>query len=107
MLGGATAAGLVASACSLPFDFVKTRLQKMTPGPDGKMPYSGPIDCAMQVRAATGSFVNRARQPQGVFCRYPPPRTRALRSLRAGGRCNMLLRVHICLQRFLKTLPHH
>lgn len=43
-----TLAGFFASACSLPFDFVKTRLQKMTPNPDGTMPYKGPIDCAMQ-----------------------------------------------------------
>eukprot|EP00775_Hariotina_reticulata_P009720 gene9720-9879_t len=48
VLGGATIAGFFASACSLPFDFVKTRLQKMTPNPDGTMPYKGPIDCAMQ-----------------------------------------------------------
>jgi solute carrier family 25 oxoglutarate transporter 11 len=40
--------GFFASACSLPFDFVKTRMQKMTPNPDGTMPYKGPIDCAMQ-----------------------------------------------------------
>lgn len=48
VLGGATIAGFFASACSLPFDFVKTRLQKMTPNPDGTMPYKGPVDCAMQ-----------------------------------------------------------
>lgn len=48
VLGGATIAGFFASACSLPFDFVKTRLQKMTPNPDGSMPYKGPVDCAMQ-----------------------------------------------------------
>eukprot|EP00877_Chromochloris_zofingiensis_P010182 jgi/Chrzof1/5417/Cz16g02080.t1 len=48
VLGGATIAGFFASACSLPFDFVKTRLQKMTPAADGSMPYKGPVDCAMQ-----------------------------------------------------------
>jgi len=48
VLGGATIAGFVASACSLPFDFIKTRLQRMTPNPDGTLPYSGPIDCALQ-----------------------------------------------------------
>ena len=36
------------ACCSLPFDFVKTRIQKMEKGPDGKYPYSGPVDCAMQ-----------------------------------------------------------
>ena len=45
MLTSATLAGFVASACSLPFDFVKTRMQKMEKGPDGKYPYSGFADC--------------------------------------------------------------
>lgn len=44
-------AGFFAAACSLPFDFVKTRLQKMTPDAAGKYPYSGFVDCAMKVRA--------------------------------------------------------
>jgi solute carrier family 25 oxoglutarate transporter 11 len=48
VLGGATIAGFIASAFSLPFDFVKTRMQKMERGPDGKYPYAGPVDCAMQ-----------------------------------------------------------
>eukprot|EP00879_Flechtneria_rotunda_P005388 GHRR01005677.1.p1 GENE.GHRR01005677.1~~GHRR01005677.1.p1 ORF type:complete len:307 (+),score=82.66 GHRR01005677.1:94-921(+) len=48
VLGGSMIAGFFASACSLPFDFVKTRMQKMTPNPDGTMPYKGPIDCALQ-----------------------------------------------------------
>lgn len=48
VIGGASIAGFFASACSLPFDFVKTRMQKMTPNPDGSMPYKGSLDCAMQ-----------------------------------------------------------
>ncbi|KAJ9532899.1 hypothetical protein QJQ45_011009 [Haematococcus lacustris] len=48
VMGGAFIAGFFASACSLPFDFVKTQMQKMKPGPDGKMPYSGSLDCAMK-----------------------------------------------------------
>eukprot|EP00879_Flechtneria_rotunda_P001951 GHRR01002125.1.p1 GENE.GHRR01002125.1~~GHRR01002125.1.p1 ORF type:complete len:305 (+),score=89.29 GHRR01002125.1:141-1055(+) len=48
VIGGSLIAGFFASACSLPFDFVKTRMQKMTPNPDGTMPYKGPIDCALQ-----------------------------------------------------------
>ncbi|MEW5299809.1 MAG: hypothetical protein WDW38_010859 [Sanguina aurantia] len=48
VLGGATIAGFFASTFSLPFDFIKTRMQKMMPNPDGTMPYKGPIDCAMQ-----------------------------------------------------------
>ncbi|OQO03917.1 putative mitochondrial 2-oxoglutarate/malate carrier protein [Cryoendolithus antarcticus] len=38
-------AGFFASFFSLPFDFVKTRLQKQSKGPDGKLPYKGMIDC--------------------------------------------------------------
>ncbi|KAF6251459.1 mitochondrial substrate carrier, partial [Scenedesmus sp. NREL 46B-D3] len=48
VLGGAMIAGFFASACSLPFDFVKTRMQKMQKSADGTMPYKGPVDCAMQ-----------------------------------------------------------
>ncbi|KAI9733932.1 MAG: putative mitochondrial 2-oxoglutarate/malate carrier protein [Cirrosporium novae-zelandiae] len=36
-------AGFFASFFSLPFDFVKTRLQKQHPGPDGKLPYRGMV----------------------------------------------------------------
>jgi solute carrier family 25 oxoglutarate transporter 11 len=54
VMGGAAIAGFVASAFSLPFDFVKTRMQKMTPGPDGKMPYTGLGDCAVKTLKAEG-----------------------------------------------------
>ena len=54
VVGGAMIAGFFASACSLPFDFVKTRMQKMTAGPDGKMPYAGPVDCALKTLKAEG-----------------------------------------------------
>jgi len=49
VLGGAFIAGIVASACSLPFDYVKTQMQKMKPGADGKMPYSGSMACAADI----------------------------------------------------------
>jgi solute carrier family 25 (mitochondrial oxoglutarate transporter), member 11 len=42
-------AGFFASFFSLPFDFVKTRLQKQQKGPDGKLPYKGMIDCFQKV----------------------------------------------------------
>lgn len=38
-------AGVCASFLSLPFDNVKTKLQKMKKGPDGKLPYNGILDC--------------------------------------------------------------
>lgn len=42
-------AGFFASFFSLPFDFVKTRLQKQQRGADGKLPYAGMVDCARKV----------------------------------------------------------
>lgn len=39
-LAASAIAGFFASFFSLPFDFVKTRLQKQHRGPDGKLPYS-------------------------------------------------------------------
>lgn len=47
-------AGFFASFFSLPFDFVKTRLQKQQKGPDGKMPYRGMVDCARKVIVQEG-----------------------------------------------------
>lgn len=47
-------AGFFASFFSLPFDFVKTRLQRQSRGPDGKMPYSGMLDCFRKVAAEEG-----------------------------------------------------
>jgi len=48
-LGASAVAGFFASFLSLPFDFVKTRLQKQTPGPDGKLPYRSAVHCATKV----------------------------------------------------------
>jgi solute carrier family 25 (mitochondrial oxoglutarate transporter), member 11 len=36
------------SVRSLPFDFVKTRIQKMEKAADGTYPYKGPVDCAIK-----------------------------------------------------------
>jgi solute carrier family 25 oxoglutarate transporter 11 len=44
-------AGFFASFFSLPFDFVKTRMQKMAPLPDGTMPYKSSVDCALKACA--------------------------------------------------------
>lgn len=54
VLGAAFIAGFFASACSLPFDFVKTRMQKMTPNPDGTMPYKSSLDCALKTLSQEG-----------------------------------------------------
>lgn len=42
-------AGFFASFFSLPFDFIKTRLQKQSRGPDGKLPYKNFVDCFQKV----------------------------------------------------------
>jgi len=48
-VGASAIAGFFASFFSLPFDFVKTQIQKQKPDPvTGEMPFKGPIDCAMQ-----------------------------------------------------------
>jgi solute carrier family 25 oxoglutarate transporter 11 len=39
---------------SLPFDFVKTRIQKQRPDANGMLPYKSSIDCAMKVAAREG-----------------------------------------------------
>jgi len=49
VFGASAFAGFFASFFSLPFDYVKTQVQKMKPDPKtGEMPFKGPIDCAMQ-----------------------------------------------------------
>jgi len=42
-------AGIVCSFLSLPPDNVKTKLMRMKPGPDGKNPYTGFMNCLMKV----------------------------------------------------------
>lgn len=44
-LTAAATCGILASIFSLPFDNMKTKLQKMKPEADGKMPYKGLSDC--------------------------------------------------------------
>ena len=46
--------GGLASAMSLPFDNVKTKMQKMTRLPDGTMPYKSLIDCAIKTASSQG-----------------------------------------------------
>lgn len=48
-------AGFFASFLSLPFDFIKTRLQKQQKDPKtGKLPYRGVLDCARKVVSEEG-----------------------------------------------------
>jgi len=46
--------GWTAATVSLPFDFVKTRIQKQKKGPDGVLPYKGTFDCFAKVAASEG-----------------------------------------------------
>eukprot|EP00826_Nyctotherus_ovalis_P055616 TRINITY_DN73_c0_g2_i1.p2 TRINITY_DN73_c0_g2~~TRINITY_DN73_c0_g2_i1.p2 ORF type:complete len:267 (+),score=74.56 TRINITY_DN73_c0_g2_i1:277-1077(+) len=41
-------AGFLCAFLGLPPDNMKTKIQKMKPGPDGKMPYSGFFNCAVK-----------------------------------------------------------
>jgi solute carrier family 25 oxoglutarate transporter 11 len=48
-------AGFFASFLSLPFDFIKTRLQKQQKDPKtGSLPYKGLVDCARKVAKEEG-----------------------------------------------------
>ncbi|CAM6092146.1 unnamed protein product [Calypogeia fissa] len=66
VLGASAVSGFFASACSLPFDYVKTQIQKMQPGPDGKYPYTGSLDCAMQTLKNHGPL--RFYSGFGTYC---------------------------------------
>ncbi|KAI9826643.1 MAG: putative mitochondrial 2-oxoglutarate/malate carrier protein [Thelocarpon impressellum] len=53
-LTASAAAGFFASFFSLPFDFVKTRLQRQQAGPDGKVPYRSMVHCFRTVAKEEG-----------------------------------------------------
>ncbi|XP_021850914.1 mitochondrial dicarboxylate/tricarboxylate transporter DTC [Spinacia oleracea] len=56
VLGASAVSGFFASACSLPFDYVKTQIQKMQPDAEGKYPYTSSLDCAMKTLKSGGPF---------------------------------------------------
>ncbi|CAO2161499.1 unnamed protein product [Urochloa humidicola] len=56
LLGASAVSGFFASACSLPFDYVKTQIQKMQPDANGKYPYAGSLDCVMKTLKSGGPF---------------------------------------------------
>lgn len=45
IISASVGAGVVTSFLSLPFDNMKTKLQKMKKDSTGKYPYSGVVDC--------------------------------------------------------------
>jgi len=55
VFGASAIAGFFASAFSLPFDFVKTQMQKQKPDPvTGELMYKSALDCAAKTMAAGG-----------------------------------------------------
>lgn len=55
VFGASAIAGFFASFFSLPFDFVKTMMQKQKPDPvTGELAYKSSIDCAMKIMAEGG-----------------------------------------------------
>ena len=54
MFSASMISAVATSAASLPFDNIKTKLQKMKKLPDGTMPYAGFVDCAMKTAAREG-----------------------------------------------------
>ncbi len=53
-IGSSFLAGFCAAFLSLPFDNMKTKIQKMKAGPDGKLPYSGFADCFLKTLRKEG-----------------------------------------------------
>ncbi|KAE9465971.1 hypothetical protein C3L33_02140, partial [Rhododendron williamsianum] len=54
VVGASAVSGFFASACSLPFDYIKTQIQKMQPDAEGKYPYTGSLDCAIKTLKSRG-----------------------------------------------------
>ncbi|KAF5778405.1 putative mitochondrial carrier domain protein [Helianthus annuus] len=54
ILGASSVSGFFAAACSLPYDYVKTQIQKMQPDVAGKYPCTGSMDCAMKTLKSGG-----------------------------------------------------
>lgn len=63
-LGASAISGFFAVTLSLPFDFIKTRIQKMKPDPvTGVLPYKNVCDCAMKTLRSEGIL--------GLYVGYP------------------------------------
>lgn len=54
MFAASMISAVATSVASLPFDNVKTKLQKMKKLPDGTFPYTGFVDCAVKTAAREG-----------------------------------------------------
>merc|ERR1711920_201458 len=67
VFGASAIAGFFASAFSLPFDFVKTQIQKQKPDANGNLPYKSPLDCASKMMAEGGPLRFYAGFPTYYF----------------------------------------
>ena len=52
----AAVSGFLASYMSLPFDYMKTKIQKMKPNPDGTLPYKSMPDALLKTIKNEGFF---------------------------------------------------
>ncbi|ONK66624.1 uncharacterized protein A4U43_C06F10290 [Asparagus officinalis] len=66
VIGSSTISGFCAAACSLPFDYIKTQIQKMQPDTTGKYPYTGSLDCALKTLKTSGPLIFYTGFP--VYC---------------------------------------
>lgn len=55
-LAASAVSGFLASYMSLPFDYMKTKMQKMKPNPDGTMPYKSMPDALVKTIKNEGFF---------------------------------------------------
>jgi solute carrier family 25 oxoglutarate transporter 11 len=62
-LTASAVSGFGASVMSLPFDFVKTRIQKQRPDANGVLPYKNTLDCFMKVAGREGPLAFYAGFP--------------------------------------------
>lgn len=62
-LASSAVAGFLAAFLSLPFDNVKTKVQRMKKAPDGSYPYTGMVDCAKKTILKEG--------PLGFYTGFP------------------------------------
>jgi len=67
VFGASAIAGFFASAFSLPFDFVKTQMQKQKPDAQGNVPFKSSLDCAGKMLAEGGPLRFYAGFPTYYF----------------------------------------
>jgi hypothetical protein len=90
--------GFFAAACSLPFDYVKTQIQKMQPDANGKYPYTGSLDCAMKTLKSGGPFKFYTGFP--IYCVRIAPHVMVMQY------CNQCLKRTTFYHTFLSYLPN-